>query len=350
MGNLLPLILPIVFGLLCLVSFIMFIIVLIKIFKNAGALFGILSIVTCGFFALIYGWVKHKEWKLTKVMLIWTGCWAVAIILGFLMMATLIAFITGDIMQEQAKISQQKTAIPAPANPRPIKVPIARPESTAATQPGTTPGPTTTAPITPGTAATTPKPTVMPIPEKVATTTPAAAGTPIAGKTIDYDLELKNLENLIKLNDKNADNFYNRGFIYHHKGELQLAEKDYTKAIELNPKHEDAYYNRGLINVKNQNFEQAIKDFSEAIKLRPNAADAYCNRGNVYYQTDKIEMALVDYNEAVKLSPVDADLYYNQGLAFLKQKNQDKAQNAFRTAAGLGHALAKKYLESATNQ
>ena len=61
-------------------------------------------------------------------------------------------------------------------------------------------------------------------------------------------------------------------------------------------------------------------------------------------------MALVDYNEAVKLSPVDADLYYNQGLAFLKQKNQDKAQNAFRTAAGLGHALAKKYLESATNQ
>ncbi|RPI74848.1 MAG: tetratricopeptide repeat protein [Desulfobacteraceae bacterium] len=348
MEPLLPLIFAIVLGLIVLVSTVMWILVVIKLFKNGGALFGILGIVTCGLFAFIYGWVKHKEWKLTKIMLVWTGCYVIFIVLYVILGASVFMMYKGKAEQIKATTPQAQSTPATPIN-KSIKVPIARPESTVATQPGTTPGTTTTAPVTSGTTTTTPQPAVMPIPEKTGTTAAATASILVAGKTIDYDLELKNLENLIKLNDKNADNFYNRGFIYHHKGELQLAEKDYTKAIELNPKHEDAYYNRGLVNVKNENFEQAIKDFSEAIKLRPNAADAYCNRGNAYFQADKIEMALLDYNEAVKLSPVDADLYYNQGLAFLKQKNQDKAQNAFRTAVGLGHVLAKKYLESPTN-
>jgi len=342
METLLPLILTIGLDLLALLYLILWILVVIKLFKNGEALFGILGIVTCGLFAFIYGWIKHKEWKLTKLMLIWSGCWVLLIALFITLGASRLFMIAKGKADQQKAIAPQTQSTPATTINKPIKVPIARPESTPLTQPDTTPASGAPAAIPSGT-------TTIPIPPKGTTPTPTVAGTPAVATGIDYDLELKNLDNLIKLNDKNADNFYNRGFIYHYKGELQLAEKDYTKAIELNPKHEDAYYNRGLIYVKNQNFEQAIKDFSEAIKLKPNAADAYCNRGNAYYQTDKIDLALGDYNEAVKLSPMDADLYYNQGQAFLKQKNQEKAQNAFRTAVGLGHALAKKYLETTAN-
>jgi tetratricopeptide (TPR) repeat protein len=340
MENLLPLILSIGFTLIGLVSFVMFIWVLIKLFKHGGILLGILGIF-CGLFTFIWGWIHHKTYNLTKPMLIWTGCFVLTILLYIIVGASI--FMMYKEKAEQIKATAPQTqSTPATTINKPIKVPIARPESTPSTQPDTTPASGAPAAIPSGT-------TTIPIPPKGTTPTPTVAGTPAVATGIDYDLELKNLDNLIKLNDKNADNFYNRGFIYHYKGELQLAEKDYTKAIELNPKHEDAYYNRGLIYVKNQNFEQAIKDFSEAIKLKPNAADAYCNRGNAYYQTDKIDLALGDYNEAVKLSPMDADLYYNQGQAFLKQKNQEKAQNAFRTAVGLGHALAKKYLETTAN-
>jgi tetratricopeptide (TPR) repeat protein len=347
MENLLPLILSIGFTLIGLVSFVMFIWVLIKLFKHGGILLGILGIF-CGLFTFIWGWINHKTYNLTKPMLIWTGCFVLTIILYVILGASIFMMYKEKAEQVKATAPQAQSTPAMPIN-KPIIKPIPRPESTTPAQPGTAPAATTPASVTPGAGATASGTTVMPIPGQVATTSPTTEVTPAGGKTVDYDLELKNLENLIKLNDKNPDAYYNRGFIYQVKGELQLAENDYTKSIELNPKNEDAYYNRGLIYVKNQNYELAIKDFSEAIKIRPSAADAYCNRGNAYFQTGKIDMALTDYNEAVKLSPMDGDIYYNQGLAFLKQNNKEKAMNAFHTAAGLGHALAKKYLTSPPN-
>lgn len=52
---------------------------LIVAFKNS-ALLGIISLVTCGLGGLIIGWIKHKEWGLTKTMKVWTGCTILGII------------------------------------------------------------------------------------------------------------------------------------------------------------------------------------------------------------------------------------------------------------------------------
>ncbi|UCD77147.1 MAG: hypothetical protein JSW26_17170, partial [Desulfobacterales bacterium] len=54
-----------------LISLILFFIVLIKLFKKEGALMGILGFVF-GIYTFIWGWVKHKEAALTKVMAFWT--------------------------------------------------------------------------------------------------------------------------------------------------------------------------------------------------------------------------------------------------------------------------------------
>ena len=53
----------------CLICLI---IVLIKQFQNAGVVHGIIGIITCGIWTFIWGWMKHKEYGLTKVMTIWT--------------------------------------------------------------------------------------------------------------------------------------------------------------------------------------------------------------------------------------------------------------------------------------
>ena len=71
-----------------------------------------------------------------------------------------------------------------------------------------------------------------------------------------YEKKLKSLNNLIELDKKNADAYFNRGWIYVYKGDLQAAIKDYSKAIEINKRYADAYYNRGLVYIKLNKYYQ----------------------------------------------------------------------------------------------
>jgi len=162
---------------------------------------------------------------------------------------------------------------------------------------------------------------------------------------MDYAFEIKRVDNLLRITDQNADAFYNRGWLYEYKGDLQMAEKDYSQAIKLNSKHADAYYNRALLFAKMKKFEEAVKDFSATIKLEPNAVDAYCNKGNANLQLGNTDLALEDYNAGLKISFGDADLNYNRGVLYLVKGEQGKAIEDFKRAAQAGHSKAKEHLK-----
>lgn len=74
-------ILSIVVGLCSLVCWVMEI---VAAFKNEKSpLLGILSIVPClGLGGFIIGWVKHKEWGITQLMLIWSVVFVISIVLN----------------------------------------------------------------------------------------------------------------------------------------------------------------------------------------------------------------------------------------------------------------------------
>lgn len=65
-----------------IVSLVCWIATLIKIFKDNVGL-GILGII-CGLFAFIYGWVRTKEYDNKTVMLIWSICIVVGILVQVL--------------------------------------------------------------------------------------------------------------------------------------------------------------------------------------------------------------------------------------------------------------------------
>ena len=67
---------------LSLVSLVCFIIVLIKQFQNAGALHGIIGIVTCGIWTLIWGWMNATRLNIKNIMMIWTLVLVVCIVLN----------------------------------------------------------------------------------------------------------------------------------------------------------------------------------------------------------------------------------------------------------------------------
>jgi hypothetical protein len=72
-------ILGMITGLGCLICFI---IVLIKQFQTAGVVHGIIGIVTCGLWTLIWGWMNSGKLNLRNIMLIWTLLIVVTMILN----------------------------------------------------------------------------------------------------------------------------------------------------------------------------------------------------------------------------------------------------------------------------
>lgn len=63
-------------------SLICFIMVLIKQFQNAGVVHGIIGIVTCGIWTLIWGWMNASKLNIKNLMIIWTLLIVVCMILN----------------------------------------------------------------------------------------------------------------------------------------------------------------------------------------------------------------------------------------------------------------------------
>ena len=79
-----------------------------------------------------------------------------------------------------------------------------------------------------------------------------------------YDEALRDFEELIKRNPRDADALFERGNIYFQKGNKQQALNDYTTAIRLNKQLGDAFYNRGIIYHQKKKNEQALEDLRRA--------------------------------------------------------------------------------------
>jgi len=68
--------------LMSLGSLICFIIVLIKQFKTAGAVHGIIGIITCGIWTFIWGWMNAGKLGIKNIMMIWTLLFILSIVLN----------------------------------------------------------------------------------------------------------------------------------------------------------------------------------------------------------------------------------------------------------------------------
>jgi len=71
-----------------LVGFILWIMVLVKQFQEGGPLHGVLGIVTCGLWTLIWGWIHSSELGITNLMLIWTVIIVCQMVLGGVVQAS----------------------------------------------------------------------------------------------------------------------------------------------------------------------------------------------------------------------------------------------------------------------
>jgi predicted negative regulator of RcsB-dependent stress response len=263
-----------VFAILQVISLIIFFIVLIKLFKTEGALKGILGFL-CGLYTFIWGWLKHKELQMTKMMALWS-----IILIIFMVGTPLIG--TAEIMKMVATIQGQGFDVGSFQKGKTIK-PRKRPKIARSRRRGTG--------------------------AKTAQTNIDSHQQAVAlwknGKYTNPTQALNLLNKAVVADPKFANVYSNRGNAYRDLKQYPKAIKDYTKAISLDPSHIKAYNNRGNIYYEQKKYQQALKDYNQCLRLNPNYKFAYVNRGLVFYQLKNKIRACKDFQKACQLGDCD---------------------------------------------
>jgi predicted Zn-dependent protease len=100
--------------------------------------------------------------------------------------------------------------------------------------------------------------------------------------------------------------YYNRGYEYAAKDDLERAIADYDESIRLDPKSAPGFARRADIHAAKGDNNRAIADYSEAIKLDPKAMDTYKNRGRARLYEGALAEALADIKQAAQIDPRNA--------------------------------------------
>ncbi len=131
-----------------------------------------------------------------------------------------------------------------------------------------------------------------------------------------YEEGLKSINDALRVNDKLAQGYFIKGYIYKELGDTTLAVSSFQTATEVNPEHFEAFMELGNI-LAYQGDPLALEYFETALSIKPSSAQALYNKGMFLQSGDKFDEALLTYR---KLISVDADNflgYYNSGYIYM---------------------------------
>ena len=143
------------------------------------------------------------------------------------------------------------------------------------------------------------------------------------------DEAIKAYSHVVKLNQRYADAYNNRGLAYEVLDALESAIDDYNTAIAIQPDDAVIYNNRGTAYLQKAEVDRAIADFDKAIKLNFSYTEAYCNRGIAYVNKDHVDRAITDFNKAIQLNPDGLETYKNRGRAYHSKEEYYRAIKDF---------------------
>jgi len=271
-----------------IISLVIFIMVLIKLFKNEGALKGILGFF-CGIYTFIWGWMKHKQLAMTKLMTVWS-------------LMILLPFILLPVMGVSSVLEMQKF-VEGYAGDGGIN--LSMPDSNSDLK-----------------KKLTARKTQKKRPQKTSLKKPGSTG---AIEDADWSQKAMALwQNGKFKNPKKAVDYWGR-------------------AIRSKQNTAEAYNNRGLAYHELKQYDKAIKDYNQAIRLAPAQVAAYNNRGNSYYEIDEYQLALADFNQSLKRKPDYAKGHLNRGLVYYQMDKTDQACKDFQKACDNGDCDGTKW-------
>lgn len=166
----------------------------------------------------------------------------------------------------------------------------------------------------------------------------------------NYEGAVKDLNQAIELDPKNALAYNKRGDAYYRLGDYEQAQADSSQAISLNPQDANAYFDRGFALSELGKYKEAIADYTQAIKLNSKDAYAYYGRGLARTQLKDNKGAIGDFNKAIALKPQYTEAYLQRGILRRRLRQRIEAIQDFDTVIKINPSDAKAYYQRALTQ
>jgi Tfp pilus assembly protein PilF len=149
--------------------------------------------------------------------------------------------------------------------------------------------------------------------------------------------------------EKESEASYKLGLAYLNDSNpnMQKALIEFAKSVEMNPKNKEARYALGHVYAQRQDYAKAISELQSAINIDPNYSEAHNYLGKCYEALGQYTEAISSYQMALKnIQYLTPQLpHWNMGMIYFKQKQYDKALEAFQQTRRIepanGDVLAK---------
>ncbi len=112
----------------------------------------------------------------------------------------------------------------------------------------------------------------------------------------------------------------NRGKHYRFLRQYDAALRDQDEALRLNPRNALAHHNRGTALYSLGRFADAVQAFTAAVALERGLGLAYEARGFAYHRLGQYDLAIADYDRAAPDPPAGAaSALYGRGIAWRRR-------------------------------
>jgi len=132
------------------------------------------------------------------------------------------------------------------------------------------------------------------------------------------------------------------------------AKKSFDRAIKLDQKFASAYNNRGVILYEEKKYGAAVKEYRRAIAIDNNSASFFSNLGAALFAKKEFEPAAVAYQNAVELDPDVFERTSRGGVQAQLPSPGDRARYDFTVAklyAKMGYSeRSLEYLKKALEE
>jgi Tfp pilus assembly protein PilF len=152
----------------------------------------------------------------------------------------------------------------------------------------------------------------------------------------DIESAISDFTSAINFNQEFREAYNMRGSAGLLKKDYKNAKRDFTIVIRLDPNRPLAYCGVGLAEAGLGDFDSAISNFTEALRLNPNLEIALFERGQVYAIKKEYRKAIADYTKFISIAPNQEKAYYARASAYESVGDKELAEKDRQTAKALG--------------
>lgn len=165
------------------------------------------------------------------------------------------------------------------------------------------------------------------------------------GKKGKFDKAIVSFDKALKINPKNFNALYYKGYVLEQQGKYSDAINYYSRGL-IEQDKDFIYYRRGKCYFRNEQDSLAILDFNEALRRMPDNTEILMSRVSAYLRTKQYDKLLKDLNTHLRKNPNDYFSKANKSMALSKL---DKHEEALEILFELEKEMPKEHMHRIYN-